>query len=258
MDNKTLNPPMFARFITPARRLTKARHIRPSKELVYGRLESSGSQVATYQWGNGRTVLLMHGWEGCGFQLESFALFLAETGFRAVAFDAPAHGQSDGIESDIYAFRNALQDVALAFGPVHGIIAHSFGMLATALALRSGLETRKVVGLASLCRLSYCLSRFCALRKLSPEATCEISVLLKKRYGTQVWDDGSADLLANTLYVPALLIHDWHDPEVSFTQSETLAAAWPLAKLEYTSGLGHRELLDDVDVIKRAVAFLME
>ena len=37
-----------------------------------------------------------------------------------------------------------------------------------------------------------------------------------------------------------------------------LARAWPNAELVSTSGLGHRRILDDPEVVKRAVAFVAQ
>jgi pimeloyl-ACP methyl ester carboxylesterase len=227
-----------------------------SNRVAVRNVTSNGCDIAVYEWGNGPIVILVHGWEGWGLQLEAIAVELAATGFRAIAFDAPAHGVSTGEQSSIYAFHDALCDVAVSVGSIYAIIAHSFGMLPTALALRRGLAAKKVIGLASVCQLSYSVKRFCALRKLPDEVRSVIIALLEGRYGVNVWDHGCAIAAARTLCVPVLLIHDYGDAEVCITQSEMLAAAWSGAKLEATQGLGHRKLLTEPSVIKRLVDFL--
>ncbi len=60
------------------------------------------------------------------------------------------------------------------------------------------------------------------------------------------------------LRVPALIVHDRGDPEVPFHDAERLAARWPGATLMATTGLGHRRILKDDEVIRRAVEFLSE
>ena len=61
------------------------------------RQEINGSTVASYAWGDtGAWVLLIHGWNGRGTQLSAFVKPLLHSGFRVLAFDAPAHGKSSG------------------------------------------------------------------------------------------------------------------------------------------------------------------
>ena len=57
-------------------------------------LELEGKRLVAWSWGEGPTVLLVHGWEGRGSQMAAFAAPLAEAGFRAVAFDAPGAASS--------------------------------------------------------------------------------------------------------------------------------------------------------------------
>jgi pimeloyl-ACP methyl ester carboxylesterase len=57
---------------------------------------------------------------------------------------------------------------------------------------------------------------------------------------------------------PLLVIHDRADPETSYQGSVELAAWWPGARLETSEGLGHRRVLRDADLVKKAVVFLAE
>ena len=68
---------------------------------------------------------------------------LADAGYRLVTFDAPAHGRSSGSHIDLMEYVDALLEVSRKVGPLHGIIAHSFGATATLLALEKGLTLRK-------------------------------------------------------------------------------------------------------------------
>jgi pimeloyl-ACP methyl ester carboxylesterase len=55
-----------------------------------------------------------------------------------------------------------------------------------------------------------------------------------------------------------LLVHDRDDPETSYEGSVGLLGHWPGAHLETSEGLGHRRVLRDPDLVKKAVAFLAE
>ena len=105
--------------------------------------------LAVYHWGNGPTILLVHGWHGRGAQLAAFAAPLVAAGFRVVAFDAPAHGRTPGHATDLPEVSEALLTVANAFTPLHGVIAHSFGAVATLYAIAQGLAPQRVATLSA-------------------------------------------------------------------------------------------------------------
>jgi len=122
--------------------------------------------VAAWRWGHGPVALLVHGWEGRGSQLASFVEPLVRSGMSVVAFDAPAHGDSDhgpagprrthGVE-----FAQALDAVFCRFGPAEAVVAHSLGTIATYLALRFGwLGTRRLVLIAPMVESRSLLDQF--------------------------------------------------------------------------------------------------
>jgi pimeloyl-ACP methyl ester carboxylesterase len=71
-----------------------------------------------------------------------------------------------------------------------------------------------------------------------------------------LWQHFCPQRLAHALNVPALILHDADDHDVPWQEGATLAAAWPGATFEKTSGLGHRRILRDPTVVARAVEFL--
>src|SRR5689334_378119 len=95
-------------------------------------------RVTAWRWGYGPAVLLVHGWEGRGAQLGSFVEPLVRAGLSVVAFDAPAHGDSAGRRLYLTEMADCVVDVARAVGPLHAIIAHSFGAAAVLLAHHRG------------------------------------------------------------------------------------------------------------------------
>lgn len=52
---------------------------------------------------------------------------LVSAGFKVVAFDAPAHGESSGRTTDLVESASAIAAVAAHTGPLHAVLAHSFG-----------------------------------------------------------------------------------------------------------------------------------
>jgi non-heme chloroperoxidase len=66
-----------------------------------------GAQIFYKDWGEGRPVVLSHGWPLNSDSWEAQQLFLADAGFRAIAHDRRGHGRSTqtwgGNEMDTYA-----------------------------------------------------------------------------------------------------------------------------------------------------------
>src|SRR5262245_7075719 len=102
------------------------------------RSRGQSSRVTAWRWGYGPAVLLVHGWEGRGSQLGSFVEPLVRAGLSVVAFDAPAHGDSRGHRLYLTELADCVADVARAVGPLHAVIAHSFGAAAVLLARQRG------------------------------------------------------------------------------------------------------------------------
>src|SRR5215468_10098929 len=75
--------------------MTPRRHIRPRREIeILKRARSwsivrRGVRLALWSWGEGPTVLLVHGWEGRGAQLGSFITKLTAAGYKVATFDGP-------------------------------------------------------------------------------------------------------------------------------------------------------------------------
>jgi pimeloyl-ACP methyl ester carboxylesterase len=66
------------------------------------RLPFEGGELAVTTWGEkGPSVLLMHGWGGARAQMTGFVEPLLAAGYRVVAYDQPAHGESDGKTTNV-------------------------------------------------------------------------------------------------------------------------------------------------------------
>ena len=75
---------------------------------------------------------------------------------------------------------------------------------------------------------------------------------IEERFGVR-WSQLDAAKLAPRLAAPALVIHDWDDRAVPWSQGAELARHWRGAQLMTTRELGHRRILED-DAVTRAAA----
>ncbi len=220
--------------------------------------------VAAWSWGEGPTVLLVHGWGGHAGQLQAFVAPLLAAGYRVVAFDAPAHGASGpsrlgGRRVSFLEFAAALREVAAGTGPIAGLIAHSSGCTATALAIRDGwLPPRRLAFVAPFVFPDAYAVPFAQVLGISARVMAAFRAAVERRF-ERAWSDFDIQNLPQAAAVPPLLlVHDREDAEVPFADGEALAAAWPQTRLVATRGLGHRKLLRDASVVQRVVGFIAE
>lgn len=238
--------------------LRPSRHRRPDREhaLLAQALPVVGVEgVAAWQWGLGPVVLLVHGWEGRGAQLGAFVEPLVRAGFRVVAFDAPAHGESAGSEATLLDFARAVEAVAARVGPVRAVVAHSFGCAGVTLALARGLSVRAAVFVAPPVRLADGAKVFADLLGLSPAVRADMRAQIEARVGLP-WEQLDAAALAPQRETPLLVVHDHEDAEVPWAAGAELVRAWPRATLLSTRGLGHRRILRDPGVVGAAVELI--
>ncbi len=220
-------------------------------------VRSDGQELAAWEWGEGPTVVLVHGWGSRAGRLSAMAGALAGSGFRVVAYDGPAHGRSTGRVASLPEFARALRAVGDAVGPVYGLVGHSLGAAAATLALRDGLAAQRVVLVAAPADVIRFSTAFADNLRLPAETRATMRRNLETRLQTR-WDELHLPTIARSLGAKALLIHDRDDQDVPYSHGVELAGAWPGARLMATGGLGHRAILRDPAVIREAVAFLAE
>lgn len=238
------------RYTVPRRELEWAKQAR------HYQLESESGELSVYSWGEGPVVLLVHGWSGRAVQLGAFAQPLVGAGFRVVAFDAPAHGQSSGKQTNIFRVIEAMNLVVKETGPVHAIICHSFGAMVTARALATGLNTKKVVCISPPANTNFIIDSFCQALKVSQDTQAAFIKKIQNKFGNDVLTLIATEFNAKVVSIPALIIHDKNDKEVPWQQGEQLSRVWSGSRLKLTEGLGHRRILRNEAVINMAVDFI--
>jgi pimeloyl-ACP methyl ester carboxylesterase len=218
-------------------------------------VRSEGQDLAVWVWGQGPVIVLTHGWGGRAGRFSAIAAGLVEAGFRVVLFDAPAHGASMGRQASLPQFSRALREVGDDVGPVDGLVGHSLGGAAVCLAMRQGLNARRAVLLAPPADVVLYSHAFAEHLRLPIRARDVMQQNLETRLQIR-WEELHIPTLARSMTAPALIIHDVQDADVPYNQGAEIADAWPGAQLYTTIGLGHRAILRNPEVIRRAVVFL--
>ncbi len=221
------------------------------------RVEHEGRFLDAWSFGRGPTVVLVHGWAGRGAQLLPYVAPLTAHGYRVVLFDAPAHGESDGRTTNLGDFSRSIASVLRTLGGAHGIVAHSMGGAATAVAMARYLEARpeRLVFVAPPIHPSTWIARFQQMLSLDDEMVERLTREIERRARVPL-DEIHGDVIARDMNTPLLVIHDREDREVPYASGESIARAWPGAELITTEGLGHNRILRDPAIIDAAVRFV--
>jgi len=220
-------------------------------------LSVAGVPVVVYEWGSGPAVVFVHGWSGRGTQAAAFVDAFVAAGCRVVGFDAPAHGETPGRQTNILEIAASLQAIADEYGPVQGVITHSFGGMVLAYALNHGLQAGRVVCICPPASVDSLVDNFQASLQMTDATVRVLRQRLEQRFHRNIWEELSTVANARRQVAPALFIHDTDDGDVPWQEGKRVADAWPGAEYLQTSGLGHRRILRDPDVVRAAVDFIV-
>ena len=251
-------------FLTPPRPRDAALTALDLVDAKSGLLEHKGRAIATWTWGarsrEAPAVLLAHGWGGNAAQMRGFVYPLLSAGYRVVAFDQPAHGVSEGRLTGLPDFAEVLAEVAWQAGEgqggaIQGVVAHSMGGAATALAIAHGLPVRRAVIIGTSLDVGAYARRFARWHGMPERVREAMQVAIEERFGVR-WSQLDVAKLAPRLAAPALVIHDREDRAVPWTEAARFAGLWPQARLLLTRGLGHRRILEDESVARAAADFI--
>ena len=240
-------------FLTPRPPRSPGPDFLPGAERL--QVDTPSGRVALQRLGQGPAVLLLHGWEGQAADLAAFAPPLLAAGFQVLAMDLPAHGDSEGRQTNIPHSARALCAVGGALGPMRAVIAHSVGSAVLAEALHAGLQAERAVLIAAPAHYASYARQVGTLAGLDAAGIARLLDLLREPLGIDI-HEVSLPRRAASLTQSALFIHSADDRIVAIADSEASAAAWPGARHLRLDGLGHRRLLPEPAVVAAALQFI--
>jgi pimeloyl-ACP methyl ester carboxylesterase len=240
------------RFLTPRPSVTTPRD---NELLGRGSALELACGLAATSWGTGPTVLLAHGWESRRTHWGAFVTPLVEAGFRVVAVDAPAHGDSPGEKADVLQYGLALVDVERELGPLAGVVGHSFGAGAAVIALHRGLKSERAVLISGPSSVVSVIERWGRHDGLPEQDIPSFVRLVEQEVGESV-ERLDVTRIVPGLSVRALVVHDQNDKEIPVADALAVAAAWSGAKMMITERFGHRRIMIAGEVVRAVVEFL--
>ncbi|MFT3946781.1 MAG: alpha/beta fold hydrolase [Agriterribacter sp.] len=249
----------FKLFCTPQKRVLKRSSPVIDKAEVIT-VKSNGLNIYGYRWNHpaNKKVLIAHGFESSAVNFEGFVSPLIKKGYEVIAFDAPAHGLSEGKQIMLPLYKNMLNAVYKAFGPFDAYIAHSLGGLAVAhfLPLIPHDHDTKLVLVAPATEITSVMDRFFRLLGLNNKVRQAFDKLSGDITGISPAEASILPTLKN-IQAAMLWLHDTEDDITPFRDVEKIKSSdFPDIKFIITSGLGHRKIYRDAQSVMAITAFL--
>lgn len=209
--------------------------------------------LSALRWGQGPTVLMMHGWEGRPTQFAALIEALVAAGHTVVSLEGPAHGRSPGRQAHMALFARALLEAAAELPPLRAVIGHSMGGASVLLALQWGLRTEAAVSIAAPAQLLGVLRGFAQRLGMPARAQAAFIRQVEQDVGLQV---ARLDVNGYQLELPGLIAHASDDPLVAASEAQLIHKAWFDSRLLMLEDGGHQRVLADPLLVEGVLELL--
>ncbi len=205
-----------------------------------------------------QTVLIAHGYASFAYKFEHYIAPLLKMGYRVLAFDAPAHGQSEGKYIHVVVYQEAIQQIMQQDGPVHHFIGHSLGALTLSMIAEQvdQPDARKFVLIAPATKTTTTFANFFKMMHLNEVTKTAFLNEVSRRTHHNV-DYFAADRALTNYGGPLLWVHDEKDMVCPFEDIlDFKKNASSNIKFLITNGLGHNKVYKTAEVMDQIMAFL--
>lgn len=250
----------FELFCTPfIKSPNRARTIFASAEILNFKL--NGLNIQGYRWNknNPHKVLILHGFGSAAHNFNSYILAMLEKGYQVLAFDAPAHGNSEGNTINAMQYCEMIEKVISFYGPINSFIAHSFGGIALSLAMEKTAHDKntKIVFIAPATETTTAIDSAFKLLCIDDETVrAEFDrVIFEKSGHPPRWF--SIKRAMKNIKATILWIHDEED-DITPLKDALQVKKEGYINIEFviTKGLGHRQIYRDTTIQNKIAGFL--
>lgn len=206
-----------------------------------------------------KTILILHGFGSAAYKFQNFIKPLTAKGYRVLAFDAPAHGSSQGKNVTAVLYSEMILAIAEKYGAPDGYIAHSFGGIALSLALEQLPQKpgTKIAFIAPATETITAVRQAFTMLKLNDTGVQKEfhKIIFKLSGKTTEWF--SIRRALKNIDAEILWVHDEDDDITPLSDVLIIKKENPAnIKFVITKGLGHRRIYHDAAVKKQVVEFL--
>ncbi|MFT4095012.1 MAG: alpha/beta hydrolase [Niabella sp.] len=259
VSSKKAGDEAFRIFCTPYTRMRyNPIYLKNAEPLIF---YFEGMKCSGYHWNKGgnRKILIAHGFRSAAVNFEHFVPKLVNKGYEVIAFDAPAHGLSNGKMLTAVSYKNFIAAVNKKYGPFDSYLAHSFGGLAVSMILAEiqANENIRTVLVAPAANAATLIESFFKEMQITRKPVRDHFYANIKRLSGHDIDWFSLLRCAPYIKGPVLWIHDQHDKITPVDDAKNLQATSPSNfRFIFTEDLGHRRIYRDAGVLTAIINFL--
>jgi alpha-beta hydrolase superfamily lysophospholipase len=219
-----------------------------------------GCAVNGFRWNTGapKKLLILHGFESASKNFEAYIQPFIDKNYEVMAFDAPAHGVSEGSQITLPLFIETIRTIDLQFGPIQGFMAHSFGGLALVHYVETipHHEQIKMALIAPATETKTAIDNFFEILRLGEGIKKEFNKMIEAISGKPA-EYFSIPRALQQIKARILWVQDRDDDITPMKDMEHLMDNHN-ANLQFliTTGLGHRKVYRNGKVINAIVDFL--
>ncbi len=223
--------------------------------------ELAGNTIRGYRCNHPqpKKVLLLHGFSSTCHKFDTYAISLIEKGYEVLAFDAPAHGFSEGSTVNAVDYSEMIKKVCSLYGPIQAFISHSFGGIAVCLAMEEMAHdsSTRLVLIAPATETSTAIDGAFAMLGISSKHIRQSmeEVIFKLSGKTADWF--SVRRALKNIKASVLWVHDEDDLVTPIADALKVQGDGP-AHVQFliTKGLGHQKIYRNPTVKKSILEFL--
>lgn len=197
-------------------------------------------KISTYQWkGNGKTILLAHGWESNTHRWEDLILLLKDLDYNVVSLDAPAHGASSGKQFNAVLYSECINVAAKHFNP-QIIVGHSVGGMSSGFYQHTyqNKALEKLILLGAPSEFTGVFKRYVDMMGYNKRIENGLNNLVLERFNKKPSHFSLAEF-AKTIETKTLIVHDIEDKIIPYNDAEMIANNHKNIEFITTNGYGH-------------------
>lgn len=248
----------FELFTTPFLKSKKKADLKNAESINF-RLNKR--KIIGYRWNHPQKqkALILHGFGSAAHKFEHYVAPLVKKGYEVLAFDAPAHGDSEGTTTHAVEYSEMITAVMERYGPIQSFLAHSFGGIALSLALENiphDKNTRIVFIAPATETTSAVDAAFTMLKIKDATVRKEFEKIILKVSGKETaWF--SMRRAMHNIKAEILWIHDKEDDVTPWNDAlKVKEDNHPNINFVSTKGLGHRKIYHDLNIKNKVTGFM--
>lgn len=219
-----------------------------------------GHLIKGFQWNKGaaKRLMVLHGYESSCRKFDHHIAKSIKLGYEVIAFDAPAHGDSEGKSVNVLIYADMIRQAIHNFGQVDSFICHSFGGIALSLYLETVEHdaNTKIAFIAPATETTSAIDGFFSFLQLNTSIRKAFDQRIKQMSG-QYPEYFSIKRALTNIKATVLWIHDKGDQVTPFKDVQPIIdMQLPNVEFMLTEGLGHNRIYRDNEVKRTLFAFI--